>query len=113
MWRWKRLPPGDRQGPQYRDGGQQFTFKFFDPALFNSKRNAGTKLEQRLIHPLCRHQSLTLLLMLYIVLAYRSLACLSFKRLYQHLTETYILTANHWTDVRDLYGTVRGKTERN
>ena len=46
------------------------------------------------------------------MLADRSLAWLPFKSLYQHLTEQiHILTDNHWSEVQDLYGRVRGRTE--
>jgi hypothetical protein len=41
----------------------------------------------------------------------RSLAWLSSERLYQHPTETQILTANHWTEEGDTYGRVRGRIE--
>jgi hypothetical protein len=39
----------------------------------------------------------------------RSLARLSSERLYQQLTETDVATANHWTEVGDLYGRARGR----
>ena len=41
-------PPVDRHSPQLRQGAMYPSSKFFDPELFLSKRNAGTKMEQRL-----------------------------------------------------------------
>ena len=45
------------------------------------------------------------------MLADRSLACLSFERLYQQLTDTDADKANHWTEVRDPYGRGMGRIE--
>jgi hypothetical protein len=46
------------------------------------------------------------------VLADRSLAWLSSERLYQQLIEQMqILTAKHWTEDRDPYGSVRKRSE--
>jgi hypothetical protein len=44
----KTLLPVVRKVSQWRDGFPQPTFKVFNPKLFLCKRNAGTKLEQRL-----------------------------------------------------------------
>ena len=41
----------------------------------------------------------------------RSLAWLSSERVCQQLTETDADTANHWTEVMDHYGRIRGKVE--
>jgi hypothetical protein len=38
----------DRPGPELMDGATLTHLKFFDPELFLSKENAGTKMEQRL-----------------------------------------------------------------
>jgi hypothetical protein len=45
------------------------------------------------------------------VLVDRSLAWLTSERIYQHLRQTQILTANHWTEIGNPYGRVRGRTE--
>ena len=45
------------------------------------------------------------------MLADKSLAWLSSERLYQHLRQMQILTANKWTPVREPYGRVRGRIE--
>jgi hypothetical protein len=46
------------------------------------------------------------------VLADKSLALLSSERLYQQLTETDADTyRNHWTEIRNPYGRVRGRIE--
>ena len=41
----------------------------------------------------------------------RSLAWLSSERPYQQLTEMDVDTPNHWTEVRDPYGGIRGRIE--
>jgi hypothetical protein len=50
------------------------------------------------------------------VFANRNLALLSYERLYQQLTETdadsYIVIANHSTEVGDSYGRIWGRFER-
>jgi len=51
----KRPPPGARQDYQWRDGD---TYKTFNPKLILSKRNAGTKLEQRLKEQLTSDRSI-------------------------------------------------------
>ena len=78
--------------------GEFFTIKISDPELFLSKRNAGTKMEQRMrkghlvtgstwapshgaTKPRLDHWC-------YVVLADRSLVWLSSERLNQQLTET-------------------------
>ena len=45
------------------------------------------------------------------MLADRNLAWLFSERLHQQLTEIQILTANHWSEVRDSYGRVRERIE--
>ena len=45
------------------------------------------------------------------MLADRNLAWLSSERLYQQLTDTDADIANHWIEVRDSYGRIRGRIE--
>ena len=68
-----RLPPVDRYSPQLKHEATYSSSKFWPRTVFLSKGNAGSKMEQRLkertsrdqlgINPMCRHQTLTLLLM--------------------------------------------------
>lgn len=53
----------------------------------------------------------SLILLLMIILADRSLLWLSSERLYQKLTETEADTANHGTEVRNAYGRARARIE--
>jgi hypothetical protein len=97
----------------------------FDPELFLSKGNAGTKLERRLKEQpfrdcsnrgyiTCIVTSLQHCCWYHVVLADRSLAWLSSERFHQQRTETdadtYLIT-NHWTELRNPYGRVRRRTE--
>jgi hypothetical protein len=94
--------------------------KIFDPKLFLSKGNEETKTEQRLTkRPFRDHPNLGSIPRVgtkpwhycqdHVVLADRSLAWLSSERLW--LKKMQKLIANHWTEPRDHYGRVRGRTE--
>jgi hypothetical protein len=114
---WNLPPPVVRLGPPVERWGHQPTHKIFNPKLFLCKRNAGTKMEQSLKEWLTsdpwtgKHQSLTLLLLLCCICRQEPCMAIFWEALLATDRQMQILTAKHWTEVGEPYGTVRGRTE--